>query len=143
MIVEGRYWQCEVCGYTWPFTEGYKPDRCRSKSCRSRKWDTGGKDEGDGEVSGSGIGNVEAVRAGDVGPYGGAPVSGAVESGLDEAGIESGTGHGIKFESGRAESVQSDEPVKLCVGCENPLQPKKGKWVCMDVGCSMYGVEQR
>ena len=30
-----------------------------------------------------------------------------------------------------------------CIVCESPMREVKGKWACVDVGCAMYGREQR
>lgn len=38
-IVTARYWECDVCGYRWPYVEGIQPKQCRSKKCRTRRFD--------------------------------------------------------------------------------------------------------
>jgi predicted Zn-ribbon and HTH transcriptional regulator len=45
MLVTGKMWECDKCGWRWMFVETRHPKRCAS--CKSRKWDRGGGVETD------------------------------------------------------------------------------------------------
>jgi hypothetical protein len=41
MLTTGRMWQCDLCGWRWMFVEGRMPVQCPSRTCRSRRWNSG------------------------------------------------------------------------------------------------------
>lgn len=40
-------------------------------------------------------------------------------------------------------AMESCPEARVCASCEGSLQEKKGKMVCMDGSCGMYGQEQK
>ena len=60
-IITARYWECDVCGYRWAYTEGRIPEQCRSKDCRSRKWNSGRGVEGHAQNANSGDGKSTEI----------------------------------------------------------------------------------
>ncbi len=134
-IVNARYWECELCGYRWPYNPEVMPDRCRNKECRKRGWngkgaeakEPGGNKDHDRAVRGS----VAKVDRGDNRR---SPIKADVGSlRAIIAGIETGSGEGDQGDQQPVEEPcpyeEYDQDLGEWFGCSLRVHSAKVKHV--------------
>ena len=126
-------WKCDECGFRWIKTEVW-PERCASSKCRKRSWNKSGSGERQTQESAP----VDKTTAHSSNVRVSNPAS-PTKPKVNPAMAQFLTTHPIHH----PEPIEETITLRRCLECDNAMREVKGKWACVDVGCAMYGREQR
>lgn len=125
---------CNQCGYDWEPMRGI-PKACTK--CKRYDWSEPRKGHGEG-TSRVNAGREAVIEEGISGAAKPEPVIRATR------GFEScpSPSKSVGVGTAAVAVLEKSAPVKLCKSCEEPLMIVKGKWVCNDQSCGLYGNQQ-